>query len=182
MNLLFISGILLLSSLTTPFQEIPAGQEKPACPMHQKDKGSAENNHHEGVVERGDRQMGFSHERTLHHFRLYMDGGEIEAEVTDAHDTANRDAIRSHFSHIATMFRAGDFSTPMLIHGLNPPGTSEMNRLREHIQYVVEDTEQGARILITTSDPNALRAVYEFLRFQIADHQTGDPSTPLKRQ
>src|SRR6266481_905266 len=50
------------------------------------------------------------------------------------------------FGHIAAMFAAGDFSAPMLIHEQNPPGTEEMRRLREAIQYSVENTELGARI------------------------------------
>jgi hypothetical protein len=78
----------------------------------------------------------------------------------------------AHFGHIATMFTAGDFSSPMLIHEQNPPGTEEMTRLRDTIQYKMENTERGARIRITTKNPEAVHAVHKFLRFQIADHQT----------
>ena len=124
--------------------------------------------------------MGFSHEQTAHHFRLYADGGAIEAESNDAQDTASRDEIRGHFGHIATMFAAGDFSAPMLIHEQNPPGTEEMKQLRSAIQYHVENTERGGRIRITTKSPEALRAVHKFLRFQIADHQTGDTAEITK--
>jgi hypothetical protein len=124
--------------------------------------------------------MGFSHEKTAHHFRLYADGGAIEAEASDVQDTASRDEIRSHFGHIATMFAAGDFSAPMLIHEQNPPGTEEMKRLRNTIQYNVENTERGGRIRITTKNPEALLAVHKFLRFQIADHQTGDATEITK--
>ena len=118
--------------------------------------------------------MGFSHEKTTHHFRLYADGGAIEAEANDAKDTASQDQIRSHFGHIVTMFAAGNFSAPMLIHAQNPPGTEAMKRLRNAIEYKLESTEKGARIRITSKDPDALRAIHEFLRFQITDHQTGD--------
>jgi D-Tyr-tRNAtyr deacylase len=37
-----------------------------------------------------------------------------------------------------------------------------------------KETEQGARIRISTSNPEALQAVYDFLRFQIKEHKTGD--------
>src|SRR5229473_6778379 len=117
---------------------------------------------------------GFSHEKTAHHFRLYADGGAIEAEANDAQDTVSRDAIRSHLGQIATMFAAGEFSAPMLIHEQNPPGTEEMKRLRDTIQYKLENTERGALLRITTRNPAALEGVHKFLRFQIADHQTGD--------
>jgi len=155
-------------------------QERPSCPMHEQQKTSPEEQHQEGVVQRGDRVMGFSHERTAHHFLLYSDGGAIEVEAKDAQDTASRDAIRSHLGHIVTLFAAGDFSAPMLIHSQNPPGTEEMKRLRETIRYKLENTERGARIRITTKGAEALHAVHKFLRFQIADHLTSDPTEITK--
>jgi hypothetical protein len=167
-------AILAFGAIASLGQEKPAEQATPMCPMHQQEKPAAQDQHHEGVAKRGDEVMGFSHEKTTHHFRLYADGGAIEAEAKDARDTASRDEIRSHFGHIGEMFAAGDFSAPMLIHTQNPPGTEEMKRSREAIQYKLETTANGGRIRITTKDPKALSAVHEFLRFQISDHQTGD--------
>ncbi len=155
-------------------------QEAPMCPAHEQAKASQSDPHHQGVVERGDQVMGFSHEKTTHHFRLYSDGGAIEAVANRPEDKESRDAIRGHLEHIAMLFGAGNFSAPMLIHAQNPPGTEEMKRLREAIQYKVENAERGARIRITTRDPRALRAVHEFLRFQISDHQTGDSTEVTK--
>jgi hypothetical protein len=151
-------------------------QEKPAP----QQKAAQADGHHQGVVERGDHVMGFSYDKAVHHFRLFTDGGAIEAQANDAQDTASRDAIRSHFTHIAKMFAAGDFSAPMLIHVQNPPGTAEMKRLRDAIQYKLENTENGGRIRITTKNTEALQAVHAFLRFQIADHQTGDSTEVSK--
>lgn len=130
--------------------------------------------HQQGVNERGDKVMGFSHEKTMHHFRLYSDGGAIEAEAKSAQDTVSRDQIREHFVHIVKMFAAGDFNAPMLIHGQNPPGTSVMARMKEQIRYTLTETPRGARLRITTQNADTLMAVHEFLRFQIRDHQTGD--------
>ncbi|MEP7274499.1 MAG: hypothetical protein ABI882_23615 [Acidobacteriota bacterium] len=69
---------------------------------------------HSGVNQRGDQVMGFSHEKTTHHFRLKTDGGSIEVEANDPRDTASRDQIRTHLQHIASKFSAGDFNAPML--------------------------------------------------------------------
>jgi hypothetical protein len=148
--------------------------EMSVCPMHAQN-ASSQDQHHQGVVQRGDEVMGFSHEKTTHHFRLYPDGGAIEAEANDSKDAASRDQIRSHFGHIVTMFAAGNFSAPMLIHTQHPPGSEVMKHLRNVIEYGVESTEKGARIHIKTKDSEALCAIHEFLRFQISDHQTGDP-------
>jgi uncharacterized protein YajQ (UPF0234 family) len=62
----------------------------------------------------------------------------------------------------------------MLIHAQNPPGVDTMKRLREAIQYKLENTERGGRVRITTKNAEALQAVHSFLRFQISDHQTGE--------
>jgi hypothetical protein len=94
-------------------------QEMASCPMHGQHQAAADSERQKGVAERGDQGMGFSHEKTTHHFRLYSDGGATEVEANDAQDAANRDAIRAHFSHIVKMFQAGDFSIPMLIHAEN---------------------------------------------------------------
>jgi len=150
----------------------PASQEtRPAAPQ---DKAPAQDPHHQAVVERGDHVMGFPHDKATHHFRLYPDGGAIEVESNAGQDVATRDEIRSHFAHIVKMFAVGNFSAPMLIHSQNPPGAETMKKLRDAIQYKLEDTERGARIRITTKNAEAVRGIHAFLRFQISDHQTGD--------
>ena len=136
--------------------------------------------HHADVNRRGDVVMGFSHEKTTHHFRLRPTGGEIEIVANDATDTESSAQIRGHLAHIAQMFRDGDFTAPMLIHARNPPGTKTMTRLNERITYTLEEAPGGARVRIATADAQALAAVHEFLRFQITDHRTGDPLTIQK--
>jgi hypothetical protein len=49
-----------------------------------------------------------------------------------------------------------------------------MKRLRDETTYKFEETPAGACVVITTADPQALIAVRQFLRFQIAEHRTGD--------
>lgn len=130
--------------------------------------------HQAGVDQRGDQVMGFSHEKTAHHFRLKPDGGSIEVEVKDLNDTASRDRIRIHLQHITRKFAAGDFTAPMLIHAKTPPGVPVMKQLKTAIKYQFEEIERGGRVRITTSNAKAIAAIHEFLRFQISDHRTGD--------
>jgi hypothetical protein len=70
--------------------------------------------------------MGFRHDKTTHHFRLYSDGGAIEVIVNDSKDSQNVQAIRSHLTHIVTMFSNGEFSIPMFVHDQMPPGVPVM--------------------------------------------------------
>jgi hypothetical protein len=79
-----------------------------------------------------------------------------------------------HLSHIVKLFSAGDFNVPMFIHDTMPPGAATMSKRRALITYRYEQTGRGGRILIATSDRQALQAIHAFLRFQISDHQTGD--------
>jgi hypothetical protein len=127
-----------------------------------------------------DHVMGFSHEKTTHHFFLDPNGGTIQVVANDAKDSESRDQIQNHLAHIAKMFAAGDFQAPMLVHGQTPPGTATLQRLKSEVVYKYEKTARGARVRIATKNPEARDAVHEFLRFQIADHKTGD-STEVGR-
>jgi hypothetical protein len=73
------------------------------------------------------------------------------------------------------MFKEGDFSAPMFIHGEAPAGVPAMKRLKADISYTFEKIEFGARVRIATANAEAVDAIHGFLRYQIKDHQTGDP-------
>lgn len=150
-----------------------AAQDMQSCPMHNEHmKGTSQ--HQADVEKHGDEAMGFPHDKTAHHFRLYADGGAIEVTVKDREDSENRQAIRSHLRHIVTMFSNGDFSTPMFVHDQVPPGVAVMKEKRAEISYSFEESVAGGRVRIKTTNPEALKAVHDFLRFQIEDHHTGD--------
>jgi hypothetical protein len=160
-------------------QNASAQEAKPAttsnqnmadCPMMK-----TMDDHHGMVMKNGEKAMGFSQTTTTHHFLLLIDGGAIQVEANDASDTKDRDAIRSHLKEIAKQFSDGFFTTPFAVHGRIPDGVPEMDKLKADIQYSYEETANGARVRIATSNPAALAAIYDFLRFQINEHQTGDP-------
>ena len=143
---------------------------------------AAHQDHHGSSDKRAAMVMGFDQARTRHHFLLFNDGGAIEVSVNDAADTKNRDAIRSHLTHITMMFSDGNFDAPMLVHdSKNVPGTKAMTEHKEAIRYQYVETANGGRVNVVTSDPSALAAVHQFLRFQIAEHKSGDPTTVRTR-
>jgi hypothetical protein len=135
----------------------------------------------DGVNERGDHAMGFSHEKTTHHFLLTADGGSIEVTANDPNDTASQQQIKTHLSHMAKMFKEGDFSAPMFIHSETPPGVPAMKQFKAGISYTFEAIERGARVRIASSNTEAIEAIHSFLRYQIKDHQTGDSLEVNKR-
>jgi hypothetical protein len=130
--------------------------------------------HHAMINEHGDHEMGFSHEKTTHHFELSYDGGAIDVRANDVKDIESRDQIREHFRHILGMFSNGNFDVPMLVHSTNVPGTATMSKLKSQLHWEMRQTPRGARLTVTADNKPALDAVHEFLRFQIEDHQTGD--------
>jgi len=153
---------------------IASAQQEKKTPPTQPMPGMSEMQD-EKMNERGDHVMGFDHTKTTHHFRLLANGGSIEVAANSTQDKQSRDQIRMHLGHIAKMFADGNFNAPMLIHDQVPLGVPVMQKLKSDIQYKFEETEQGARIRISTDSPAALHAIHDFLRFQIKEHKTGDP-------
>ena len=100
----------------------------------------------------------------------------IQVSANDPKDDEIRDHIRMHLSHVAKMFSEGDFNIPMFIHDTTPPGVPTMEKLHSDIHYQFEQTDTGAKILINTANKKAVKAVHEFLRFQVSEHQTGNPT------
>src|SRR6266567_1673407 len=150
-----------------------AGQDMQSCPMHKEHMKEA-SQHQTDVEKHGDEAMGFPHDKTTHHFRLYSDGGAIEVTVNDSEDSENIQAIRSHLTHIVAMFSNGEFSIPMFVHDQVPPGVPVMKDRHAEISYKFEDLSAGGSLRIKTTKPDALKGVHEFLRFQIEVHHTGD--------
>ena len=165
--LAFFLAFFVCCGLRLPAQDVQSSK-----PHQQHVKSSAQ--HQAGVEKRGDEAMGFSHDKTTHHFRLYADGGAIEVTADDSTDYTNAQAIRSHLAHIVVMFSKGDFALPMFIHERVPPGVETMKQNRSAIAYTFEEIPAGGRVRIKTANPGALKAIHEFLRFQIEDHRTGD--------
>jgi hypothetical protein len=158
-----------------------AGAQHPAMPAgmsheeHQKqmDKDAA-------LKQRGADAMGFDQNATVHHFGLSATGGSIEVDVRRAADEAQRAQIRAHLQQIAGDFARGDFGKPVATHAEVPPGVAGMQAHRDAITYRYEERPLGARVLIETKDPEALKAIQAFLRYQIAEHKTGDAGATKK--
>jgi hypothetical protein len=184
------AAVMLFTAPTFSHPQQDSPKDKPKeegmkdCPMHEQHMAASKaamsgDSHHSAsgtaLESRGNAEMGFEQSKTRHHFLLRADGGAIQVQANDTQDTMSVDQIRKHFHHIAAAFASGDFQIPMLVHDMIPPGTTAMKRLREKIQYTYEETPTGARVVIKTADPSAIDAVHDFLRYQIHEHETGDP-------
>jgi hypothetical protein len=163
---------IILVVLVSLFAGSAAGVQQPAspdpgkCPMHDARRSP--------MNQRAEKGMGFSQTATTHHFLLRSDGGVIQVGARDSADTASRDEIRMHLVHITRAFQNGDFDVPMFVHDTVPPGVPAMKRLQRQIHYSFQETPNGGRVVISSTDKDAVKAVHSFLRFQIKEHTTGD--------
>lgn len=126
----------------------------------------------QSLQQRGHRAMGVDQNTSTHRFDELPDGGRIELQ-RDSDDQAGVATIRAHLQEIAAAFAAGDFSTPSFVHMREMPGAADMARLRGRIAYEYDPLPRGGQVRITTSDPEALRAVHAFMAAQRVDHRSG---------
>ena len=121
---------------------------------------------------RGKMAMGVDQYASAHRFNVLPDGGRIALEMKDG-DSLAVAQIRAHMKLIEHAFQAGDFSTPEFVHARAMPGTDVMSRNKALIRYTYADLPRGGAVRITTTDPESLAAIREFLTAQRGDHRAG---------
>jgi hypothetical protein len=119
---------------------------------------------------RGAAAMGVDQYTSTHRFEDLPDGGRIELQ-RDTEDAEGIAAIRTHLQHIAAAFARGDFATPAMVHMREVPGTAGMAARAGAIRYEYRGLPRGGEVVITTRDPEAIRAIHAFLAFQRSDHR-----------
>lgn len=157
-----LAALLLPASVTAQQKEAPhaAGKHDSAFAAMQ---------------ERGRMAMGVDQYTSTHHFDALPDGGRIELQ-RDVDDSTGVARIRAHMREIARAFKAGDFSTPAMVHLREVPGAKVMAARRALITYEPRDLPRGAELLIRTTDAAARRAIHDFMAFQRGEHHaTGMP-------
>ena len=119
---------------------------------------------------RGKMAMGVDQYTSTHKFDALPGGGRIELQ-RNVDDSAGVAQIRTHLQAIAKAFKSGDFSAPGFVHMTQVPGTAVMAARRGMISYVYRELPRGGELLMVTKDPEALRAISEFMKFQREGHR-----------
>jgi hypothetical protein len=144
------------------------GQSSGALPVKPTSHDSA----FAAMQARGKQAMGVDQYTSKHTFDALPTGGRIEL-VRDSDDSAGVAQIRAHLREIALAFKSGDFSNPAFVHMQDVPGTRIMRDKRAAITYEARDLPRGAELLIRTTDPDAVKAIHEFMAFQRDEHHAG---------
>jgi hypothetical protein len=168
-----IMAVALSSSAKQASDKTDKQDSMKDCPMHQAASAGHDHAKHE-LDKRSNQGMGFAQEKTTHRFLLRKDGGVIQVTANSADDKTSREEIEMHLHHIAQAFQSGDFNIPMFVHDQTPPGVATMTKLKDQIHYKYETTENGGRVVISSANGEAVKAIHEFLKFQITEHKTGD--------
>jgi hypothetical protein len=148
-----------------------------------RNDGAAPDTAFAALQQRGETAMGVNQYTSQHVFEPLADGGRIVLQRKE-NDSVGEAAIRAHMRAISASFTNGDFAVPGFVHATgNVPGTAVMKRLKAEITYAPRDLPNGAEVVISTRNPEAVSAIHEFLAFQRMDHRTGmhsgdAPSTP----
>lgn len=145
--------------------------------MHHPAADSAHDSAFTALQARGETAMGVNQYTSTHRFDDLPDGGRIELQ-RDPGDSAGVRTIRAHLRSIAEAFGRGDFSTPMFVHAREVPGTAVMAAKRDAIRYAYSPLPGGGEVRITSGDPEAVRAIHEFLAYQRGDHRAGGAAMP----
>lgn len=121
------------------------------------------------MQQRGGMAMGVDQYTSTHKFDITPDGGRIQLQ-RNTNDSLGVAQIRAHMKLIQHAFEAGDFSTPAFVHARDMPGTATMTKKRAAIRYVYVDLPLGGEVRVTSSDPQAVEAIHEFMQAQRAEH------------
>jgi hypothetical protein len=154
-------GLLGISLVVVRASAQVTGQEKAKV-----DTGFA------ALQERGKTAMGVDQYTSTHKFDALADGGRIELQ-RNTDDSAGVAQIRKHLREIAAAFQSGDFTVPAYVHMQEVPGTRVMAAKRSQITYTFTPLPRGGAVRILTKDPEALKAIHQFLAFQRHDHHAG---------
>ena len=138
-----------------------------------RDNNGAPDTAFAALQQRGEAAMGVNQYTSQHVFEPLPDGGRIVLQRKE-NDSVGEAAIRAHMRAISASFSSGDFAVPGFVHATgNVPGTAVMRRLKGEISYTPRDLPNGAEVVISTRNPEAISAIHEFLAFQRMDHRAG---------
>jgi hypothetical protein len=167
-----VLAFLMLGGLPLP------GQDMQFCPMHKEHMKEA-SQHQTDVEKHGDERWDFPMTRPLiicvctrtaepskwpwTTARIPEYAGYPVASDAPRHDVLERGILHSIF-----------------VHDQVPPGVPVMKGKHEDISYTFEELPSGGRVRIKTTNTDALKAIHQFLRFQIEDNHTGD-TTEIER-
>ncbi len=161
MKAVAILGTLCLLAVLASAQAVPAAPVDPELMMAQ----------------RFSKALGVDVNKVVQHYYLVKNGGVIEYTARSDGDRATVAAVQKFLDNQKLLFEKGKSDTDFEVHGKVPDGIPAMKRLRNEITFFSTKTENGAVLRMFSMNPEARDAIQTFLKFEIAEHKTGDSPT-----
>ncbi len=117
------------------------------------------------IQQRAAEVIGVSDAPAAQVFEALPNGGTIEIQLS-AEDSASAGVVRNRLRAIVQAFSSGDFDSPVNARLLSAPGARIMSDRRRAIRYDFRVLPRGAALRISTSDPTARKAIWDFIAFQ----------------
>ena len=121
--------------------------------------------------------LGVEIDKVAQHYYLVKAGGVIELTAKDPNDTATVKAIQKYLDMQKDLFEKGKNESENEVHGKVPDGVLVLKKMRNDITFYTNKQDDGAVLRMFTTNAQAKEAVYEFIKFQIGEHNTGDALT-----
>ena len=124
----------------------------------------------DSMTAQAEQVMPFDLNATTHTFTKTDTGGVQQIVVKDPANTRNLALIRSHLAKEAASFRAGNYSDPARIHGMDMPGMKELEAGAARVTVTYADIPGGAQITYSSTEPALISAIHSWFDRQTADH------------
>jgi hypothetical protein len=149
---LLVVAIFFLLILTLPFLSFAQKSDKDAKPLP------------------------FDEGKATQHFYLLKNGGAVEVSAKDPEDKTTISAIQKHLELQAKNYEKGNIDAPTTEKGKLPESVNTMKKLRKEITFEVMQLDAGAALRMFSVNTQARQAIQDFLKLQIEEHHTGDPT------
>ena len=130
------------------------------------------------LLSRVTKVSGFDSDRVHRHFYLLKNGGAVEITAKDPNDQGTAKAIQAFLKKECDFWAKGNFDMISNMYGKVPDGAPMMKKLRDDVTFAAVPEENGAVLRMLTVNPQAKIAIHDYLKFQIDQLKTGDPTSP----
>lgn len=120
--------------------------------------------------------LGVSLDKIALHYYLVKNGGVIELASKDPNDTVTIEAIQKYLQTQKDLWEKGK-DTVTEVHAKAPESANIMRKLRNDITFYTAKTDAGAVLRMFSINDQARGAIQDYLKFEIAEHKTGDSPT-----
>lgn len=138
---------------------------------------SAAPNPEQEVDARFSRAMGVSLDKVTVHFYLVKNGGVMELLAKDPGDNSTVEALQKYLQNQKDLWEKGKETAVTDVHLRAPESAATMRRLRNDITFYAAKMDNGGVLRMFSINDQARTAIQDYMKFEIAEHNTGDPTT-----